>query len=131
MFFIKSMYRIVYETFNFINVNGNFIFSVNNEKTTEIKEKIKQFRKKYSFEKIGKIRNKIAAHYTDDFNEHLNLMLEIDSKETIDMYYEFIELQFEISNFVVLDFHNGIVSSEIKEYFKFVEGELKKLASKQ
>jgi hypothetical protein len=129
MFFIKSIYRIVYETFNFMNVNGKCIFSVNNEKTNEIKEKIKLFRKKYSLEKIGKIRNKVAAHYTEDFNEHLNLMLEIDSKQTMIMYYEFIELQFEISNFVVLDFHNGTVSNEFKEYFKYVEEELIKIGT--
>lgn len=131
MFFIKSMYRIVYETFNFINVNGKFIFSIKNEKTNEINYKIKQFRKKYSIEKIGKIRNKIAAHYTDDFSEHINLMLEIDSKESMEMHYEFIELQFEVSNFVIHDFHNGKVSTEIKEYFKLVEKELMKIGSQK
>lgn len=131
MFHLKSIYRIVYETFNFINVNGKFIFSEENDQTFEIREKLKRFRKKYNIEKIGEIRNEIAAHYTEDFSEHINLMLEIDSKETIEMYYEFIKLQFEISNFVILDFHTGIVNNEFKEYFKFVEQELKKIATKQ
>ncbi|WP_298141380.1 hypothetical protein [Flavobacterium sp.] len=131
MFYIKSIYRIVYETFNFINDNGQFIFSEENEKTIEIKQKLKQFRRKYNIKEIGEIRNKIAAHYTEDFSVQISIMLKIDFESTMQMYFDFFQLKFEISNFVILDFYTATENNEFKEYFKFVEEELKKIAANQ
>lgn len=127
-FYIKSIFRTVYESFKIIEKYDAHLFknSAGNQTVNEIIQLRRNFKKKYDYKKIGEIRNKISSHYPENFIEHHNTIITIDFGLTLQMFYDFFDLITKISIYISSERFNEMNKVFI-DYYKDVEEKLKKL----
>lgn len=127
VFYVKSIYRIVNETFKLLT-NYNKILFENSDEDSQAEEIIdlqKDFRKKYNLEKIRIIRNTVGSHYTSEFIEHITHIKNLDIKGALDMFYDFLNLISKISTYITMTRFPLESSNEIfQSYFHEVEKHL-------
>lgn len=132
IFYIKSIYRIVNETFNLFNKYGKYIFGDAENKIlkitpTELIEKINVFKANYNLDEIRRIRNKLSSHYTDDFIEHINLTTNLDVEKSIKMFHDFTEILVGYNSFIInKKLPIAVLKNILLDYFKYIDLELKK-----
>jgi len=133
-FYVKSIYRIVCETFKLFDKYNKLLFenSDDNDSAKEIIQLQKEFRKQYNLESIRLIRNKIGSHYTENFIEHITHINNLDIKGALDMFYDFLNLINRISTYITMTRFPLDRSHEIfQSYFLDVEKYLIKINKKQ
>ena len=128
VFFIKSIFRTIYEAFKIIDKYDSHLFKDSNhiKSVNEIIELRKTFKKKHNFKKMGEIRNKVGSHYPESFIEHHNTIINIDFGLTLQMFYDFLNLVNQISNYLSFErFPINETTETFALYFKDVEEKLK------
>lgn len=97
MFFVKNIYLTIYETIGTYNKYNGFLYNYSkvntaiSEEFKEVGKVLKEFKKKYNYDKINRIRNKMSAHIDIDFFLNNDI---IDEKydKVKDMVYDFGEM---------------------------------------
>ncbi len=131
IFFSKCIFKVIHETFALLK-NYNKILFKNEEHPNEskiLKKTIKDFKKKYDENYIENVRNKTSSHYTEDFQEHIEVTKAINITKTGEMFIAFLVIMNELALYVVT-YVIKIVQQleEITEYFKYAEAKLQTLS---
>lgn len=97
MFFTKNIYLTIYETIETYSKYNEFLYNctkvnvVISEEFKEVGKVLKEFKKKYNYNKINRIRNKISAHIDIDFFLN-NDSIDEEYEKVKDMAYDFGEI---------------------------------------
>lgn len=128
IFFVKSIYKIVYETFILLQKYHEIILSNEDESLSETKEKISLFRKEYKIDEIAKIRNTVSSHYTPDFMEQITITKNLDMDKSFKMLEDFLTILVGLNNYLIHEkLSIELMNSKFSNYYSYVESELRKL----
>lgn len=107
LYFLKSMYLNIYETFKAYDSHPNSITNYfKNDKEVinqfaQIDKKLKFFRKNYKLQgSIKNIRHSVAGHIDKDFNKYFGIVNNITTEKTIKTGMEFTEILNELMKFL-------------------------------
>lgn len=118
-FFIKKIFMNIYESLKAIDSNSKLIINklcnseLNRQEYFNLNKKIKIFKNEYGYNnEMKNVRNIIAGHiHIQNFNLYFETLSNLNTKKSIEMGIEFMEINGEFGDFLLKNFvqkTNGI-----------------------